>query len=215
MCESLSLNRWFLNEFEATSSSTAGTTPRVNLYPYGVGAEAGNLTFSEHPKNPGQGTFEAQAKKSSAAQHTIRVIRLDDLAQERGWIANREDIAILKVDVEGFEYSVFAGATELLKSGIVRNILMEISVRTARETQQNQPMLRQIIEAGYRLHKTGGWMGPGDDARDMWTDEMPIDDRVKKINDLAAETRANQLNLWWKYSVKSVCILSSFMLSTA
>jgi len=193
MCEALSMNRWFLNEFEAISS--ARSMPRVNLYPYGVGAEAGELTFSEHPNNPGQGSFEAQA----GANHTmIRVIRLDEFAKERGWISNREDIAILKVDVEGFEPSVFAGATELLKSGIVRNILMEISVRSDREIQQNQRMLRQIIEAGYRLHKTGGWMGPSDDARDMWTNETKIDDRVKKIIDVASEVKVKQLNLWWK-----------------
>jgi hypothetical protein len=63
-------------------------------------------------------------------------VTLDDFAREHGWFAAADIstpavslpkvvIAILKIDTEGHEPYVLEGAKQLLKSGLVRNVLLE------------------------------------------------------------------------------------------
>lgn len=99
------------------------------------------------------------------------------------------------VDVEGFEPAVIIGAKELLKSHIIHNIFMEISTRTQKESEGNLPMLNFLaLEAGYVLHKIGGWKGPEGEVLN-W----PNDDQLAgKIDAASMKEGAKQLNLWWK-----------------
>jgi len=58
----------------------------------------------------------------SATREGIEIVtkRLDDCASEFG-----NDIALMKIDVEGHEPAVFRGARSLLESGAVRHIILE------------------------------------------------------------------------------------------
>ena len=189
-CESLNVNRWFQTEFDAHIDTTM---PRMNPYPYGVGAEDGSFGFHEHPLNPGQGAVGGKA--SATNSHAIQLVKLDTFAEERGWFESRPNIAILKVDVEGFEPAVFAGAEKLLRSKMVRNIFMEISTRNDVEAKQNLPMLNLLaFDAGYELFSVGGWSGPTGKLLNLPKDEI----FVEKVTALSKAEGAKQLNLWWK-----------------
>ena len=189
MCESLLLNNWH-SEYDENFSGDPKHVSRVNLNPFGAGRNEGIFSFEEH-SNPGQGKFhEVQGVPNSTALH---VLTLDNFARERGWFDSRPDIAILKVDVEGMEYSVIEGATELLKAKIVRNIFMEVSARTRVERKINKPSLVMLQDAGYKLHKVGGWMGPNQDV-DFPQDDGDIAEHIMLRTE---EEAAKQLNLWW------------------
>jgi FkbM family methyltransferase len=198
-CESLAVNRWFHTEFEndndVDDETASRTHPLMNPYIYGVGKEAGMFQFQEHDSNPGGGAFTEQKVKDGSAVHGLQIITLDAFAKERGWFESRPDIAILKVDVEGKEANVMEGAKELLQAHLIRNIFMEVSVRTPEETQENIPFLQFLTsKTRYQLHQIGGWMGPHTDVRDWPTDEQQL---PQKILDAAAAEQAKQLNLWW------------------
>ena len=190
LCESLHLNHWH-SEYDSPIQSgiTNEEQPQVNLYPYGVGSQEGLFHFEEHP-NPGMGKFTNRPANDNST--SFRVISLDSFAKERGWFDSHPDIAILKVDVEGSEYSVIEGAKELLASGLVKNIFMEVSARTKREMHVNLPALNALSEAGYKLHKIGGFRGPNQEV------PFPQDANLaKSIMKAALDERAKQLNLWW------------------
>lgn len=188
MCESLLLNHWH-SEFDHHFYGDPTHVSRVNLYPFGAGRNEGVFSFEEH-NNPGQGKFHEVGGVPESTD--LHVLTLDSFARERGWFESRPDIAILKVDVEGMEYTVIEGAQELLQAHIVRNIFMEVSARNKKEKEINKPALLALHEAGYKLHKVGGWMGP---SRDF---DSPQDaDIADTIMRLTVQEKVKQLNLWW------------------
>ncbi|CAB9517403.1 Inherit from COG: Methyltransferase [Seminavis robusta] len=187
-CESLNLNQWN-SEFDVSIIKTpAAEQSKVNLYPFGVGREDGMFTFQEN-SNPGQGKF---GKKAEDGEEGFQVVTLDGLAKKRNWFESRPDIALLKIAVEGLEYNVILGALELLQARMIRNILMEVSARNSEEMELNKPALDLLIEAGYKLHKVGGWRGPD---KDLELD--PNKDAAEQIMEKTLGEKARQLNLWW------------------
>jgi FkbM family methyltransferase len=191
-CESKNLNHWD-SEYDPVSVSTNDqTSPKINLYPFGVGPEEGYFDFIQDDNNPGMGKFR---DSSGGGGDELRVITLDKFAAERGWFESRPDVAILKVDVEGREHGVIKGANELLKANIIRNILMEVSARTGKERQVNGDSLHIILAAGYKIFKYGGWPGPSTNVPSSWpSDTSSIVDLIMNITVTAS---AKQLNLWW------------------
>jgi FkbM family methyltransferase len=106
------------------------SSPEVHLVPAGLSNRPGQLTFnifenqalnSFLPLAPGAGdTFGASAR---VAQMQVPVLRLDDYAMEKGL----DDIALLKIDTQGFELRVLLGAERLLAAGRVRAVLVELN----------------------------------------------------------------------------------------
>ena len=207
MCESLALNHWDSEYDNRTTTAMEDAHSQVNLYPNGVGRKEGTFYFTEHT-NPGQGTVSEQAllaidpaaveKGFVDESKALEVITLDNFARERGWLDESEsqprpDIAILKVDVEGFEYSVIEGATELLKAKIVRNIFMEVSARSPEEIELNKPPILILESIGYKVHKVGGWYGPNVDFEPI-PEGVDLADHIMKVTQ---KETAKQLNLWW------------------
>jgi len=189
MCESLLLNHWH-SEYDSSFHGDSKKVSRVNLNPYGVGRKEGVFSFMEHV-NPGQGTMVEETGVKNAT--ALNVLTLDNFARERGWFESRPDIAILKVDVEGMEYSVMEGAMELFQAKLVRNVFMEVSARSDEEATANKPSLIMLKNAGYMLHKVGGWLGPDENLT------FPQDDNLAdRILQLTIAEKAKQLNLWWK-----------------
>ena len=99
----------------------------MRIFPLGVGEKYANASFdTSSNKNPGQGKV---TEKSSSGKHpTIRVAPLDELAIKLGWY--KQEVAILKIDVEGFEIQVVRGAKAFLASKLVKNIFLEGNVGT-------------------------------------------------------------------------------------
>jgi len=190
LCESLSLNRWTHTEFENAGDYRG---PKVNLHTHGVSNEIGSFVFQEHEINPGQGQLQTAEKPTNHRSSVIPIITLDHLAQKRGWFDSKPDISILKVDVEGLEYKVVEGAAKLLQSKLVRHVFCEVSARDEEEGRLQLPFLEMMVSAGYRLYRTGGWLGPKD--RVEWPHDRSMPQRI--INATMAEGVAQQLNLWW------------------
>lgn len=79
---------------------------------------------------------------------------------------------------------------------------MEVSGRTEEEARLTRPCLHILLKAGYKLKKTGGWMGPH--ANNTWAhDESMVDN----IMDAAGREKAKQLNLWWTLPEKKASVV--------
>jgi FkbM family methyltransferase len=203
-CESLWLNDWH-SEYESPDEHHAAhehhdddqSHALVNLYNMGVGDTNGLLHFYENAKNPGRGKFEMPAHYEEGgampSPYDLNVITLDHFAEERGWFESKPDIAILKVDVEGLENKVIIGAAKLIQARLIHNILMEITVKNDDDKKDLRPVLELIVKAGYKLHKYGGFLGPGNLSK------LPHDDQlIDTIMDKCQTGTHGQLNLWWK-----------------
>jgi FkbM family methyltransferase len=192
MCESLLLNHWH-SEFDNQVTSDPLLVSKVNLYPFGIGRKEGIFRF-ENNANPGQG--KVREIQVGPGGDGLQIITLDNFAGERGWFQpqTRPHIRLLKVDVEGFEYSVIEGATKLLKAKIVENVFMEVSARNPKEIDINKPALKLLAQSGYKLHKVGGWRGPKNPVEFAQNDETIADHIMNKT----LEMNHKQLNLWWK-----------------
>jgi FkbM family methyltransferase len=95
----------------------------------------------------------------------IPVTTLDEFAKYREWLPikdgkERAEIHILKIDVEGLEPAVVQGATGLLGSGLVWNVIMEISCGVGGDAVSTSKALWTLYNAGYRLQGQGLWSGP-------------------------------------------------------
>jgi FkbM family methyltransferase len=115
LCDSLRLNDW---------SSDA----HVHIFQNAVSDTEGEMNLFV-PKNPGAATLKGLDEHLDADQDhqaKTQVVTLDTFAQEQGWFDRKDfTIALLKIDVEGKDPQVVLGASRLLKSGIVKNVLTE------------------------------------------------------------------------------------------
>lgn len=80
---------------------------------------------------------------------TVKVVPLDDAIH--AWVPGGEPIALMKVDVEGFEPYVLQGANKTLTSGRVHHLLIEIAGRwLARAQTSPRTLVEQIRALGFR-----------------------------------------------------------------
>jgi FkbM family methyltransferase len=200
-CESLWLNA---DTFFASSADT--TT--VDIYQQGVSDKAGILTFSLPTEgNPGTGTFKETGEDPTVPPQNISVTTLDDFARYRDWLPRHDakppvDIHVLKIDVEGLEPAVIQGATALLQSGLVWNVIVEISCRTKRDVAPLNKALHSLFRAGFRLQGHGGWSGPNPGVNPWGNGDA--DTLVQGILDACQGHKVKQLNLWWQHSDHSM-----------
>lgn len=90
----------------------------VDMYPYAVSDKNGQAILnvpSDADTNDGISTLQACA--DAIDSFAVRTVSLDEFLDE--------EVLILKIDVEGHEYSVLSGAASLLAHGKVRNIIFE------------------------------------------------------------------------------------------
>lgn len=115
VCESLILNGWDKDK-------------SVQLFKYGLGNEEAEMTLTTG-KNPGGSSFFSERlDKKYRKTMPVKVVKLDDIAEQEGWISETAlPIHLIKVDVEGFEYFSLLGAKKILNSGKVTNIIVENS----------------------------------------------------------------------------------------
>jgi FkbM family methyltransferase len=133
----------------------------IRLFRNGVSNRHNETVQVVVPKrNPGEALVQPVLDQPNQYQHhqaatlyhsMTTTITLDDFAREHGWFTdgtptnNHVDIAILKIDTEGHEPYILEGAQQLLRSGMVRNVLMEY------RTSCRMPVINYLLNAGYVL----------------------------------------------------------------
>jgi FkbM family methyltransferase len=197
-CESMRLNGWL-----PCSSSTGGClnpgesnleelNSNIHIYPYGVSDREGELYFEAHEHNPGASKV---IRYETNTTQVLRVVSLDYLAKELGWLDS--DISILKIDVEGEELGVFRGAKELLRSQRVQNLFMEGTGTNRMLQNRLKEIMGLLLESGYQVHKIGGFRGPSNPM-------PPVPDGTKIVDHYLRHCLGDgrrkrfQCNLWWK-----------------
>jgi FkbM family methyltransferase len=106
----------------------------VHVYPQAVGSAPGTAKLRVHFESTGLNTLASKDIEWSGrilvADQVLDVpiITLDDHAQQHGV----DTIAMLKVDVEGFELPVIQGASQLLSQRKISKVLVEVSRSTSK-----------------------------------------------------------------------------------
>lgn len=165
----------------------------LSLFPYGVGNVHGEkLTLKTGlEENPGGFSFEDSMSEEASTKYdysmNIMVVTLDAIAEEKKWFDNKDTtIALMKVDVEGFEANVLKGATRLLRSKKIELITFEYKPSSvANET------VDILVSHGYCLRMLGYWMGPSTEHND----KIPKTDENLKANLVDLCPGGQQLNL--------------------
>ena len=162
----------------------------------GAGKDNAYITFQENINNPGGGKF-LPGTNSGSETSRLRVIQLDSLYSSRQWNITDTEIAVMKVDVEGLEWHVLQGASELLRSGIVHNLFVEVTVHDSHQESDTIALVEFMVDRGYALYKYGEWPGP--DKHAPLASEVDI---PKFVVNTTMATVAKQLNLWFQLEKK-------------
>jgi len=132
----------------------------VRVYPVALGAEAGEATLHVNSHSHSSSFLKLGARHRSAfpraeEMYTIKVpLSTLDEAMQTGSL---EPPMLLKLDVQGYEPQVLAGATATLKN--VAYVLMELSFRPLYEGEATFMQVAADMEAkGFRLLRPVGWL---------------------------------------------------------
>jgi FkbM family methyltransferase len=130
----------------------------IRAFELAVSDTDGEVWFDANPTNRG-----TAAMSNGPGAYGIKVIskRMDTIAREE----NLNQIGFLKVDVEGFETVVFAGAAHVLQRVRPSVIYFEVCPRLAVANGFDPAApARKLVESGYRLFriKTGAALAPVD-----------------------------------------------------
>jgi FkbM family methyltransferase len=198
LCESKRLNHWTTIETEKDIVQRTTKQSSIHIRQYGVGPNSSS-SILYLGKNPGKATLLRKmlpTKKRNdirIRERAITIIALDDMAKDLGWFDLNATIALLKVDVEGYEPSVFQGAKRLLNSGLVENVVMEIT--SQHDNSENKKMLDLLAQAGYYPYCI---------RKERFTDRAAAILSAEKANfssDFLAQYAyrpSSQVNVWWK-----------------
>jgi FkbM family methyltransferase len=114
-----------------------------------VGNETGTIRFR------GGDESRANARRATDTDSSVLSVpctTLDDYVAETGI----DEIALLKVDVEGYEADVLRGSSKLLRAQKVEAVYFEVCPSLEREAGFEAGEAARILErAGYELHRIG------------------------------------------------------------
>ena len=116
----------------------------VEVVEAAVSDRESTMTFYESPEDP-----EANNLYHGGSPVTVRAVKLDEDLSRRGV----ERVHLLKIDAEGAEVDVLAGARELLRSCAIDAILVEANPVTLRSAGKSCAELRAVLQSfGYSCH---------------------------------------------------------------
>lgn len=117
---------------------------RVTLINAAAGTNTGTLNFSknEDATNHIIATEESQI----AAIETVSVIKIDDLTA-------KNQPALIKIDVEGFETEVLKGMTETLKQSLLKAIIIELNGSGNRYGFKDETIDNQLRNYGFQPYQ--------------------------------------------------------------
>jgi hypothetical protein len=199
MCESALLNGWY-GEYDGHRHSMNATS-KININPYGLSDTSGTFEFFHNKNNPGASSFK---RNKGGKVEQLEVTTLDIVEKDRQWIKNGDTIAAMKLDAEGLGAKILLGGRDLLRSGIVRNILAETDKHDEKDMQQTEiEALQLLVESGYKLAGYGWWRGPS-----FVNDVSHDKDLPRKIHDAVQTQKATPyLNLWWTLDEENLTFL--------
>ncbi|MEC4805024.1 MAG: FkbM family methyltransferase [Jaaginema sp. PMC 1079.18] len=99
--------------------------PRTEVYSWALSSQVGEGILNIPLQNRGEAALVdsvVSVAGRSSATYTVQLTTLDRFWQE---YSLNDDIAVLKIDVEGHELAVFEGAKNLLSQGRIRDIFFE------------------------------------------------------------------------------------------
>ncbi len=159
--------------FQKLQSRFAGDR-KFTAFNMGLGAESGIVAFERQDFTPASSFLKLTARYKDALPATqsshasavqVRVQSLDEIAKEL-------DISgplLVKIDVQGFEDKVVAGATETLRHASV--VIIELSFV---EMYHGQPLFRQVyeqmVQLGFDYHGNLEQMEQPNDERALQAD---------------------------------------------
>ena len=171
----------------------------MNIWACGVSDQESD-TGTLYITNPGMGSIVNTQEFIGAHRNVTEIsdipmiIMLDSMATELGWFDNPICIAILKIDIEGFEPPTFKGALKLLASGMVENVVMEMTSRW--DNAENEQMLANFVTLGFTLYMMG--QSQGLTLKDVPTTNA---DLPKKVLQQCGKMTRMQFNLWWSIQI--------------
>ncbi len=118
----------------------------IELVNKGLSSRKESLTFNEVAENNSGGTFLTRENNSDAVR-SVQAVRLDEFAEQSGL----KDIALIKIDVEGFEMEVLKGAENVLeRSNPI--LFVEIDDRyLARQQSSSTEIFDFLAARGYKI----------------------------------------------------------------
>jgi FkbM family methyltransferase len=113
----------------------------VTIHRVAVGANAGHVTLGNPLLRVSSGSWQ---RSSSEGAREVSQVALDQFVQEQ--------VAFLKVDVEGMEPDVVAGLSSSLANRRVDALMIEIAGELLHEPS---PIVKPLLAAGYRVRRIG------------------------------------------------------------
>eukprot|EP01060_Flectonema_neradi_P037100 TRINITY_DN7372_c1_g1_i1.p1 TRINITY_DN7372_c1_g1~~TRINITY_DN7372_c1_g1_i1.p1 ORF type:complete len:419 (+),score=77.10 TRINITY_DN7372_c1_g1_i1:83-1339(+) len=142
-------------QFFEASVAMNDFTDLISIRPYITAEVSGGTETIRAPKRGNWGTSGVLEHGGHNTHHSYEVKKesLDDV------IPPNTKICALKVDVEGFEPAVFAGAKKLLQSGNVENVLFEYTPliqkgKRSREDKIKESVgyVKDLLDYGYDMY---------------------------------------------------------------
>lgn len=120
----------------------------VTLVPYGVAREAGSFEMVLTPQtNTGASSFVASKRASLWPRQTVHVLPLDEIFERFGV----DEVALIKIDIEGYELDALESAREALGSGRIKRLLVEIHPKQLAALGRDPAEVQRLLEGyGYR-----------------------------------------------------------------
>jgi len=116
-----------------------GLEDRVHAYNVGLGDEKSGVMFTSHQDTMNHAL--AVGEESSTALE-VRIERLDSILEIK-------EPTFLKIDVEGFEAKVLAGARRALSHPELQAVILELNQSGERYGIDDDSILRTMLDAGY------------------------------------------------------------------
>ena len=121
----------------------------ITLLPFALSDIAGDAEFAINKNSWNQGTFSLNGKNEGGEKQQVIIKVGDDVAE----VQNLQSLALIKIDVEGFEYQVIKGLTQTLKKHRPRIIFEYDSNYWANTGQKIQDCYSLLKAIGYQVYQ--------------------------------------------------------------
>ena len=149
-----------------------GVSERVVVVRKAAGAAAGTATLHLHPRNTGAHAIDVPPSVDGEASVAVPVVRVEDELQALGVLP--ETVALIWVDVEGYEPQVLAGLAGL----IARSVPLAFEFTPSRYSPDVKQRLARLLARHYTtvhsLGRRGATAPVGTLASRMHTDDVLV-----------------------------------------
>ena len=114
---------------------------RVRIYCNGVGASEQKLEFSKVEQKTASYHFVDESRLERSKKANVEIVEIVSIDSK----VKTQDILLLKSDTQGFEKQVLMGATDSLRNGRVKYLIVEISYFLLRQHNTNEQEILDLI----------------------------------------------------------------------